>query len=70
MIDGAADSLEDPETPLSAAHAPGLRALERHAICGTHYPVGPGIAPESDTATMSLLGYDPERYYTGRGPLE
>jgi 2,3-bisphosphoglycerate-independent phosphoglycerate mutase len=34
------------------------------------YPVGKGIAPESDIAVISLLGYDAHKYYTGRGPLE
>lgn len=33
-------------------------------------PVGPGIVPASDTAVMSLLGYDVDEQYTGRGPLE
>src|SRR3989338_6931566 len=29
-----------------------------------------GVAPESDAAILALLGYDPRKYYTGRGPLE
>jgi 2,3-bisphosphoglycerate-independent phosphoglycerate mutase len=32
--------------------------------------IGPGVAPESDAAVMSILGYDVDRFYTGRGPLE
>jgi 2,3-bisphosphoglycerate-independent phosphoglycerate mutase len=34
------------------------------------YTVGRGYAPESDSAVISILGYDPEKYYTGRGPIE
>jgi 2,3-bisphosphoglycerate-independent phosphoglycerate mutase len=34
------------------------------------HPVATGVAPESDVAVISILGYDPYRYYTGRGPLE
>jgi len=70
ILDGAADVPHEGKTPLSEATTPGLDELARHAVCGTHYPVAPGVAPESDLATLSLLGYEPERYYTGRGPLE
>ncbi|KSW12259.1 phosphonopyruvate decarboxylase [Pyrodictium occultum] len=70
ILDGAADRPVDGVTPLSEARTPGLDALAEHAVCGFHYPVAPGIAPESDLATLSLLGYEPEKYYTGRGPLE
>jgi len=70
ILDGAADRPVDGRTPLSEAEAPGLRRLAESGVCGTHYPVEPGLAPESDLATMSLLGYEPNRYYTGRGPLE
>jgi 2,3-bisphosphoglycerate-independent phosphoglycerate mutase len=58
------------QTPLEAARTPGLDSLAAKGICGTMYPVGRGISPESDIAVISILGYDPHRYYTGRGPLE
>jgi len=58
------------QTPLEAARTPGLDSLAAKGICGTMYPVGKGISPESDIAVISILGYDPHRYYTGRGPLE
>jgi len=70
ILDGAADRPVDGKTPLSEAYTPGLDRLAQNAVCGFHYPVAPGIAPESDLATISLLGYVPEKYYTGRGPLE
>ncbi len=37
---------------------------------GLMYTAGKGIAPESDIAVISILGYDAMKYYTGRGPLE
>lgn len=70
VLDGAADSPTIEKTSLSTANTPGLDELAQHAYAGFHYPIGPGKAPESDTAVLSLLGYDPEKYYTGRGPLE
>ena len=70
VLDGASDDPKSPETPLSAAETPGLDKLASHAVCGVHFPIGRGKAPESDTATLALLGYDPNKYYTGRGPLE
>jgi len=70
ILDGAADRPVEGRTPLSEADTPGLDKLSEHAVCGTHYPVAPGVAPESDLATLSLLGYNPDKYYTGRGPLE
>ncbi|MDK2384332.1 MAG: phosphonopyruvate decarboxylase, partial [Candidatus Korarchaeota archaeon] len=70
VLDGAADSLEHRPTPLEAAETPGLDSLARRARGGMHFSVGRGYAPESDAAVLSLLGYDPGKYYTGRGPLE
>ncbi|MCM8770534.1 MAG: alkaline phosphatase family protein [Candidatus Omnitrophica bacterium] len=60
----------DNKTPLEAAFSPHLDSLAQKGKTGLVYPVDRGIAPESDIAVISLLGYDAQRYYTGRGPLE
>ena len=57
-------------TPLSAARKPVLDKLAAEGICGVMDTIAPGIRPGSDTAHLALLGYDPYKYYTGRGPLE
>ncbi|MDD1657829.1 MAG: 2,3-bisphosphoglycerate-independent phosphoglycerate mutase [Methanomicrobiales archaeon] len=57
-------------TPLQAAATPNLDIFAREGICGIMDTIAPGIRPGSDTAHLALLGYPPERYYTGRGPLE
>jgi len=57
-------------TPLEAADTPYLDELAQRGETGLMDSVAPGVAPESDAAVLSLLGYDLERYYTGRGPLE
>jgi len=57
-------------TPLSAAKTPVLDKLAAEGCCGIMDTIGPGIRPGSDTAHLALLGYDPHKYYTGRGPLE
>jgi len=58
------------KTPLEAALTPNMDRLAQKGKTGIVYPVGKGIAPESDIAVISLLGYDAHKYYTGRGPLE
>lgn len=58
------------KTPLEAAVTPSLDRLAQRGKTGLVYPVAKGIAPESDIAVISLLGYDAHKYYTGRGPLE
>jgi 2,3-bisphosphoglycerate-independent phosphoglycerate mutase len=58
------------KTPLEAALTPNLDRLAQQGKTGIVYPVAKGIAPESDIAVISLLGYDAHKYYTGRGPLE
>lgn len=57
-------------TPLAAAKTPVLDKLAAEGCCGIMDTIAPGIRPGSDTAHLALLGYDPEKYYTGRGPLE
>ncbi len=58
------------QTCLEAAHTPNLDELARRGALGLLDPIGPGIRPGSDTAHLSLLGYDPYRVYTGRGVFE
>ncbi len=57
-------------TPLAAAKKPVLDRLTQEGICGIMDTIAAGVRPGSDTAHLALLGYDPYRYYTGRGPLE
>lgn len=73
VLDGLGDlPIEELQnkTPLEAAFTPHLNRLAQTGKTGLVYPVGKGIAPESDIAVISLLGYDARKYYTGRGPLE
>ncbi len=57
-------------TPLEAADIPQMNRLAKEGQTGLVYTVGKDIAPESDVAVISILGYDAHKYYTGRGPLE
>jgi 2,3-bisphosphoglycerate-independent phosphoglycerate mutase len=57
-------------TPLEFAKTPNLDYLAITGKLGLMYTVGKGIAPESDVAVISILGYDPYEYHAGRGPLE
>jgi len=57
-------------TPLEAADTPEMDKLAQLGESGVMHTVAPGIAPESDIAVISILGYDAHKYYTGRGPLE
>lgn len=56
-------------TPLDAAKTPNMDLLAKKGRTGIIYPIK-GVAPESDEAALALLGYDPYKDYTGRGPLE
>jgi 2,3-bisphosphoglycerate-independent phosphoglycerate mutase len=57
-------------TPFEAAHTPALDALARIGRVGRAVTTPPGFAAGSDVCSMSLLGYDPRMYHTGRAPLE
>lgn len=57
-------------TPLEAAHTPAMDELCRRAEFFLNHTVPKGYPPGSDVANLSLLGYNPELYYTGRAPLE
>jgi 2,3-bisphosphoglycerate-independent phosphoglycerate mutase len=58
------------KTPLEAAKTPNMDSLAKKGKIGLMYSVKKGIAPESDVAVISLLGYDPFKYSTGRGIIE
>lgn len=58
------------KTPLEAARTPHLDRLVLKGRLGLVRTIPKGMEPGSDVANMSLLGYDPRKYHTGRGPLE
>jgi 2,3-bisphosphoglycerate-independent phosphoglycerate mutase len=60
----------DGRTPLEVASIPNMDEISRQGQLGLVRMIPPGLAPGSDVAMLSILGYDPRRYYTGRGPLE
>lgn len=47
-----------------------MDSIARHGTCGMMDPVEPGLSCGSDTAHMSIFGYDPFKYYRGRGAFE
>ena len=57
-------------TTLEAARTPHLDALARTGTVGLSQTVPAGMEPSSAIACMSVLGFDPARYYAGRGPIE
>ena len=58
------------QTPLEAARTPNFDRIAREGSCGMLRTIPPGFEAGSDIANLSILGYDPRKYYTGRGPLE
>ncbi len=57
-------------TPLECAKTPNMDRLARRSEIGLARMIPEGMSPGSDTANLSVLGYDPKVYYTGRSPLE
>ena len=72
LIDGAADyHIEEINgTPLSVAYKPYMDELSQNGEIGLCKTVPDGMKPGSDTANLSVMGYDPRICYTGRSPLE
>ncbi len=71
--DGCADEAQDSlsnRTPLQAAHLPNMDEVARRGVVGAANHVPTHLPPGSDVANMSLLGYDPNRFFSGRAPLE
>lgn len=58
------------KTPLEVADTPFMDSLARKGLLGRVKTIPKGFAPSSDVANLSLIGYDPDIYYSGRGPLE
>lgn len=58
------------KTPLQVADKKAMDALAKSAESGLAYMVPEGMSPGSDTANLSVSGYNPKIYYTGRSPLE
>ena len=58
------------KTPLQAARTPNMDWLARHGVYGIAHVIPEGFPPGSDVGNMSIMGYDPTVYHTGRSPLE
>jgi 2,3-bisphosphoglycerate-independent phosphoglycerate mutase len=67
---GGRPSDDHGRTCLEVAKTKNLDELASRGITGLLDPIGPGVRPGSDTAHLSLLGYDPYQVYTGRGVFE
>ncbi|MEM4644836.1 MAG: 2,3-bisphosphoglycerate-independent phosphoglycerate mutase [Archaeoglobaceae archaeon] len=70
ILDGLPDRPSNGKTPLTIAKKPNLDKIAEMGINGIMDTISPGIRPGSDTSHLALLGYDPYKYYTGRGPIE
>jgi 2,3-bisphosphoglycerate-independent phosphoglycerate mutase len=57
-------------TCMEAAHKPNMDMIARKGVVGLVKNIPRGMTPASDVANLSILGYDPGKYYCGRGPLE
>ncbi len=71
--DGCADEPQQVlggRTPLQAARIPHMDGIARQGIVGRTLTIPESMTPGSDVGTMSLFGYDPLRYHTGRAPIE
>jgi len=69
MADEPLDILGN-KTPLEAARTPYMDQLALKGEVGLLHTIPKGMKPGSDTANLSVMGYNPKRYYTGRSPLE
>ena len=71
--DGAGDeevAMLGNQPPLQAAKMQNINQLAQKGMVGLVRTIPPGIAPGSDAANLSVMGYDPAKYHTGRSPLE
>ncbi len=71
--DGMADEIRDDlgkKSPVEYAKTPNMDQIAKEGICRYCQTVPEGMAPGSDVANMSILGYAPEKFHTGRAPIE
>lgn len=69
MADEPIDALGE-KTPLAYADTPNMDRLSKMSEVGMVHTIPDGMSPGSDTANLSVMGYDPKKYYSGRSPLE
>src|ERR1700688_4510329 len=69
MADWPCDELGG-KTPLAAAHKPNMDLMATRGTLGMVATIPKGMPSGSDVGTMTMLGYDPARYHTGRAPIE
>lgn len=69
MADEAIEELSG-RTVIEHANTPCLDRLSKESEIGMVHTIPEGMKPGSDTANLSVLGYDPKKYYSGRSPLE
>lgn len=73
LTDGMADYPVpelDGKTPLEYARTPNMDSLAGLSVLGKVNTIPDSMPPGSDVANLSVMGYDPEKYYTGRSPIE
>lgn len=58
------------KTPLEVAQTPNMDAVVRDGLLAQARTIPQNLSPASDVANLSIMGYDPLKYYTGRAPLE
>ncbi len=69
MADEPIESIGN-KTPIEVAVTPTIDAMAKVSEVGLAYTVPEGMSPGSDTANLSVMGYNPREYYTGRSPIE
>ena len=69
MADEPIESLGG-KTPLEVAQTPNMDFIVQHGLLAQADTIPLGLPPASDVANLSIIGYDPKKYYTGRAPLE
>lgn len=73
LTDGAGDRPVNElggKTPLEVANLKNINEIARHSEIGMCHTIPEGMSPGSDAANLSVMGFDPKKYHTGRSPLE